>query len=211
MIQKNNIFAVVAITWAAFALTACIVKKKPKDKDEGATAQECLTIRKAFDATNRLCIEPDLAFCATKMNMVKGMGACSLPASQRDCDTIGGALNRSLTWQNGKCQAVTSTAGQGKRDGDIRIAWSGKRTVQGAQTAFVDIGNATITIAKNDLHRVIVLKKATANCQMRIKSAGGKNVKVAAKGPASTCQGQILVINKKTGNYNVKEFSVTLN
>ena len=143
--------------------------------------------------------------------MVKGMYACSAPASQRDCNTLGGALNKSFTWQNGKCQLVTSTVGQGTRDSGIGIKWTGKSTVQGARTVFVDIGSATVTTDKNDFHRVIVLKKTGSTCQLRIKSASGKNVKVAAKGPSSTCQGKILVINKNTSNYNVKEFSVRLN
>jgi len=212
MTQKNNILAVVASICSAITLSACVVKKKDDDTSpSGYSEQYCRGLKKAYDSANKVCTAPDLAFCATKLTMVKGTSACRAPASQNDCTALGGALNKSLQWINDKCEEATSTAGQGKLDSTIRIAWSGKRTVQGAQQVYVDIGSATITPSKNEYHQVSMLKKKGSTCELRRTSASGKSFKVQAKGPASTCEGMILVINTKTGDYNVKEFSVTIN
>ena len=211
MTPKNNIFAVLAFICTTLVVSACVTKKKPKNNTEGVTAEYCKAQGKDFDPLNRVCKAADLAFCATHLSMVKGIGSCQVPASQSDCTTLGGVLNKTLTWKNDKCEQVTSAVGQGKLDSSIKIAWTPKHTVQGARHQFVDIGSATFTITKNHFHQTNLMKKAGSTCELRQGAASGKNIKVEAKGPASTCQGKIIVINKVTGDYNVKEFSVTIN
>ena len=211
MTQKNNILIVVACIYAALVLSACVVGKKKTTNTGGVSEQYCRDQHKDYDRSLEACKAPDKAFCAINLGMVMGFSACRKPSSQADCDSLGSTLSKTFTWQNNTCEESRSTVGQGKLDTSIRIAWTGKRTVQGAKTAFVDIGSATITISKNDQHQVNILKKANSTCSLRRTFAGGKRFKVQAKGPASTCFGQILVINRKTGDYNVKEFSVTLN
>lgn len=211
MTQKNNISAVVISICSALTLSACVVKKKDDTKPTGTYSEEyCRGQKKAYDSANKVCTAPDLAFCATLM-MVKGTSACRAPANQNDCKALGGALNKTLHWNNNECGDATSTAGQGKLDRTIRIAWQGKRTVQGAQRAYVDIGHVTVTPSKNDHHQINMLKKAGSTCELLRTSVSGRTFKVKVKGPASTCEGQILVINTKTGDYNVEEFSVTIN
>ena len=211
MTHKNKILPVVVSIYAVLALSACVTEKKKNESTGTYSETYCKTQRKAYDSSRQVCISPDLAFCAIQLQMVKGATACRVPASQSDCNTIGSNLGKTLSWKSGKCEQIAGIAGQGKLDSSIRIAWNGKRTVQGAQQAFIDIGSATITISKNDYHQVSMLKKAGSTCELRRTSAGGQNFKVEAKGPASTCAGKIMVINTKTGDYNVKEFSVTIN
>lgn len=209
MTQKTNILAIVAIICTAFTLSACVVKKK-KDDETGITASSCRLQNKAFDSARKACIEPNLAFCAERFMVKGGMGACRNPSGQSDCDTIGSALQKTLSWSNGKCQEVSSTA-QTQPDSSIKISWQGKSSVQGAHQQFVTIGTATVTIGNNDEHQVSMMKKGGSTCDLRRVSIGGKSLKVEAKGSQSTCAGQILVINTKTGGYNVHNFSVTLN
>ena len=210
MTQKNNILTVVVSICAVLALSACVTEKKGESTGT-YSEQYCKNQMKAYDSSHKVCISPDLTFCAIQLQMVRGASSCRAPASQSDCDVLGSKLGKNFSWKSGKCEPTTGGAGHGKLDSSIRIAWSGKRTVQGAQRAFVDIGSATITTSKNDIHQINMLKKAGSTCELRKTEAGGKSFKVEAKGPASTCEGEIFVINKKTGDYNVEEFSVTIN
>ena len=211
MTQKNNILTVVVSICAVLALSACVTEKKKGESTGTYSEQYCIAQMKAYDSLRKVCISPDLTFCATQLQMVRGATSCRAPSSQSDCDVLGSKLGKNLSWKSGKCEQTTGDAGHGKLDSSIRIAWSGKRTVQGAQRAFVDIGSVTITTNKNDIHQINMLKKAGSTCELRKTEAGSRSFKVEAKGPASTCEGKIFVINKKTGNYNVKEFSVTIN
>ena len=214
MTQKNNILTVVVSICAVLALSACVTEKKGESTGT-YSEQYCITQMKAYDSFRKVCILPDLAFCATRLQMVRGASSCRAPASQSDCDALGSKLGKNLSWKSGKCEPTTGGAGHGKLDSSIGFEWSGKKvTVQGAQRAFVDIGRVTITTSKNDIHQVNIMKKAGSTCELRKArkaEAGGRSFKVEAKGPASTCEGEIFVINKKTGDYNVEEFSVTIN
>ncbi len=213
MTQKNNILIVVVSVCSALALSACVTKKKKKEEESTGiyNVAHCKTQRKDYDSVSGVCTVPTLAFCAKELEMVAGLSACQVPASQSDCDAIGKELSKTLSWENNKCKVATSTAGQGKIDSSIRIAWNGKTTVQGARNAFVNIGSVTVRPSKNDYHQVSMLKKSGSTCELRRAAASGSNFKVDAKGPASTCEGKIIVINTKTGDYNVKEFSVKIN
>ena len=214
MTQKNNILTVVVSICAVLALSACVTEKKKGESTGTYSEQYCKTQMKAYDSLRKVCISPDLTFCATQLQMVRGATSCRAPSSQSDCDVLGSKLGKNLSWKSGKCEQTTG-AGHGKLDSSIRIDWNGKKgPVQGAQRAFVDIGRATITTRKNDIHQVNIMKKAGSTCELRKarkKEAGGRSFKVEAKGPASTCEGEIFVINKKTGDYNVKEFEVRIN
>ncbi len=195
---------------SALAISPCVTKNKKEEESTGSVAH-CKTQRKDYDSVRGVCIVPTIAFCAKELGMVAGSQACQVPASQSDCDTIGKELSKTLSWENNECKAATSIAGQGKLDSSIRIAWNGKTTVQGARNAFVNIGSVTVRPSKNDYHQVSMLKKKNSTCELRRAAVSGSNFKVDAKGPVSTCEGKIIVINTKTGDYNVKEFSVKIN
>lgn len=211
MTQKNNILTVVTCIYAVLVLSACVTEKKKTSNTGGVSAEYCKIQRKDYDSFRKVCKAPDLTFCAIQLNMIKGMDTCKTPAGQTDCDTLGSAKGKTLVWKSNKCEAASNITNHGKLDSSIIIDWKGKQTVQGAQSSFVDIGRATITIKKNHDHQVFMMKKAGSTCELQRGRAGGKNFRVKAKGPASTCKGKILVINTKTGDYNVKDFDVTLN
>ena len=211
MTQKNNISAAVIIICAALTLSACITKKRDKDTT-GVTAASCKDQRKAFDNYRKVCVTPpDLNFCATNFSMVKGINACRAPASLTECRSLGTALQKTMHWSGGTCQLLGGTTGiGGNRDSNIKIDHNFKSYMPSA-SQYVMIGSATITINHNkDVHQINILKENGATCDLRHSSVGGKTFTVEAKGPVSTCKGKILVINTKTGNYNVEEFRVTI-
>ena len=210
MTQKNNISATVITICAALALSACITKKREKNNTGGITLATCKAQRKDYDSFRKVCIAPNERFCATNFSMVKGIGACRAPVSSSECQALGNLLKKTMHWSGNQCQLLGGTTGSGQLDSNISIKLTNFKNYPVEASQFVEVGRITVTISNTDLHQVNVLKKSGATCQLRHSKFAGKIFTVEAKGPASKCEGKILVFNTKTGNYNVKDFSVTL-
>ena len=209
-----KVFLTLIFGCTILALGGCTTKKKKQDGK--VTEYSCLTKGLAFDNIKKICKEPDLAFCANNfMILGTGGGNCESPTSQSDCDTIGLALRKTLTWINNNCQGAIDSTATGP-DPSIKINWNSESSsIPRGQQSFYVIGRGDVKVPDENIwHNIIVLRKENAVCDLKIdrNQSGVNKFTVQARGTsASICAGTIIVISTQNGSYNVKEFSTRIN